>query len=341
MNDGEYLLGLDTGMSKTVVALCDLAGRIVAEQRGDGMTLHGAPTEDQLAILDDVVSRACAAAGIGRHELVHVAAGVSGVDFESQWEAQHGAFCRGLGLEPTTMALVNDAVVALWGATKAERSVIVQQGSAYTSAYRAAAGLERVFDPFDYARLFDIRRESLARVVRMLDGRAPTSPFAARFLEHFGVRDLDGLNESLSHRSGDGWRRLSTIAGVVSASWLEGDPATTEMLESLAADLVVTVRAMAEHLGRGPFEAAFGGGVLVHLGPAFLELVSARVTSACPEARVVAVTLAPEHGALVMAGHHAGVAPATLFDALVEQRGRSRVASAPGIESGLSERTPR
>jgi N-acetylglucosamine kinase-like BadF-type ATPase len=341
LNGGEYLLGLDTGMSKTVAALSDLTGRIVAEERGDGMTLHGAPTEDQLAILGDVVSRACAAAGIGRHELAHVAAGVSGVDFEKQWEAQHDAFCRGLGLEPATTSLVNDAVVALWGATKAERSMIVQQGSAYTSAYRTAAGLERVFDPFDYARLFDIRRESLARVVRMLDGRAPMSPFAARFLEHFGVRDLDGLNESLSHRSGDGWRRLSTIAGVVSASWREGDPAATEMLESLAADLVVTVRAMEGHLGRGPFEAAFGGGVLAHLGTAFLELMSARVASACPQAEVVAVTLAPERGALVMAGHHAGVAPAPLFDALAQQRERSRAATAPGIESGLSEGTPR
>ena len=317
---GGYLLGIDTGVSKSAVALSDCDGRLLGVDRGAGMMLLGPPTEDQMSVLRPLISKVCSAAGIESHDVAHVGAGMCGVDFPRQWEEQHSALCRGLGLDREKTTLVNDAIVALWGATCADRAAIVQQGSAFTSAYRAAVGEERVFDPFDYARLFDVRKEALALAVRMLDGRAPPTPFASRFLEHFGVGDADSLNEVLADPLGEGWKQLSTIAGVVSAAWLEGDPAATQMLETLALDLAVTVRAMAEHLGPGPFEAAFGGGVLQRLAPEFLDLVGARLTALCPEAIVARVALPPEHGALVMAGYHVGLAPTSIFAALAERR---------------------
>jgi N-acetylglucosamine kinase-like BadF-type ATPase len=319
----EYLLGIDSGVSKTAVALGDSEGCLLGQERGTGMMLLGPPTEDQLDILRLLISRVCSSVGVDSRDITHVGAGMCGVDLPRQWEEQHSALCRGLGLDPERTTLVNDAIVALWGATRAGRSTIVQQGSAFTSAYRAAVGHERLFDPFDFARLLDVRKEALARVARMLDGRAPRTSLASRLLEHVGADDAESLADLLADPFGEGWSRLSTISGVVSAAWLEGESAATEMIETLASDLAVTVRAMAEHMGPGPFEAAFGGGVLQRLAPEFLDLLGARLKGLCPESAVARVALPPEQGALVMAGFGAGLDPTSIFGALAERRSAS------------------
>jgi hypothetical protein len=69
-----------------------------------------------------------------------------------------------------------------------------------------------------------------------------------------------------------------------------------------------------------PFAAAFGGGV-IHAGGAELQhLLATQLAEAVPHARPVPVALAPEIGALVLAGHRAGLDARTLFDRLLEQR---------------------
>jgi N-acetylglucosamine kinase-like BadF-type ATPase len=316
---GDYLLGVDTGFSKSVVTVSDSSGRVLATVRGAGVMLFGPPTPDQVAVVGELISRVCDTAGIERDRLGHVGAGMCGVDLPKDWEDQHRVLCSGLGLDRETTVLVNDAIVALWGATGAGRATIVQQGSAFTSAYRGTMGEEELFDPFDHARLVDLRKEALARVVRMLDGRAVRTPFADRFLEHFGVTNIEGLYELLAEPRGIGWRLLSTIVGVVSTAWVEGDPIATELVEALATDLAVTVRAMAVRIGEGPFEAAFGGGVIERLPSSFLALVSRELTGLCPQASTVGIALPPEQGALVMAGHAAGMDPGELFAALVTE----------------------
>ncbi len=316
-----YLVGIDTGVSKSVVALCDRGGRLVGTGRGAGMMLFGPPSQSQLETLRALLDRTCAEAGVTRGEVEFTAAGMCGVDFPKDWDAQHAALCSGLDLDPAATDLVNDAVVALWGATPSSRATIVQQGSAFTSAYRSALGGEQVFDPFDYARLFDIRREALARVVRMLDGRLQRTDLASRLLEHFGVADLDALYLQLADPTGAGWRQVSTSVLVVRDAWRAGDPVAAQMVDALASDLATTVSAMAARMGPGGFDAAFGGGVLQRLGPELLGVVSARLTELCPQARVVDVALPPEQGALVLAGHRAGLPATRLFEALAGHPG--------------------
>jgi N-acetylglucosamine kinase-like BadF-type ATPase len=323
MTEG-YLLGIDTGMSKSIAALCDRDGRLLAKSHGAGVMLFGPPSESQLEVLRTLLDRVCEQAGISKAGIAFVAAGMCGVDFPKDWAEQHAALCSGLALDPAATCLVNDAVVALWGATAASRATIVQQGSAFTSAYRLAIGDEEVFDPFDYARLFDIRREALARLIRMLDGRMERTSLASRLLAHFGVEDLEELYLLLADPTGKGWHLVSTSVPVIRESWQAGDPVALEMVEALASDLAITVRAMASHLGPGEFDAAFGGGVIERLGPSLQDLVAARLTEWCPEARVVGVTLPPEQGALVLAGHQAGLSPTRLFEALAAQTNRSR-----------------
>ncbi len=320
MTKGEYFLGIDTGVSKSAAALSDGDGRLLGTVRGTGVTFFlDRSNKHRMRVLRDLISEVCQVAGIDKDRIGHVGAGMCGVDLPKQWEEQHRMLCDGLALNPDTTTLVNDAIVALWGATTAGRAAIVQQGSAFTSAYRVVVGEEELFDPFDYAGLFDIRREALARVARMLDGRLARTRFASLFLEHFGVSDAEGLNDVMADPGGAGRKTLSTVVGVISTAFEENDPVATELLESLATDLAVTIRAMAERMGPGPLEAALGGGVIERLPTRFFELLGTRLATLCPGAVVVGTTLPPEQGALVMAGHRAGLAPERLFAVLAEQ----------------------
>ena len=284
-------------------------GRLVACAQGQRAALDANPTDEQAAAIAGVLTAVLE--GTSLAEIDQVAIGANGIDFASEWPGQHRELCRLTGLRPERSALVNDAIPALWGATPAPRSAIVQLGSALTSAYRPAPGAETVFDTLDLAGFYDLRREVVQVVARMLDGRLQRTGLADRILAHLGV-GAAGYGEALYRQAGVRARVL-TAAPVVAAAWLDGDPGAAAMIEKTIADLVLLVQAIATRLGPGDFICALGGGTLRSLPDAFQQEAAEAIARCVPGATVAAPRLAPELGAAVMACHLAGQDAAALY----------------------------
>jgi hypothetical protein len=88
------------------------------------------------------------------------------------------------------------------------------------------------------------------------------------------------------------------------------------MASRAADDYALAVFAIAKRLAPAPFYAAFAGGVIQAGGPRLLERIGERLTTKCPEARLVNVLLPPECGAVVMVAHKLHLEIAKVFEQL-------------------------
>jgi N-acetylglucosamine kinase-like BadF-type ATPase len=314
-----FFVGFDGGLTKTALALCDTDGRLLGRLRGPGTAVIGTPTEQFFATAGDLLDGLCRQAGVTRSAIAHAVVGLSGIDFNDEVAAQHRAIAEGLGFDAGSLTLVNDGVVAIWGATNVERAAIVQHGSGITMAYRTALGRETVFDSIDVAAAFDLRREVVARVARMIDGRSQATGLMDRVLDSCGVA-ADEFVEWIARRP-EARQCVSLLATTVFDAWRAGDAAAAELVQRAIDDYVIAIGAMAARMGESPLAAVFGGGV-IHAGGAELQQhLATRLAEAVPHAHLVPVALSPELGALVLAGHRSHLDARALFERLLEQRG--------------------
>lgn len=305
-------IGLDSGGAKTAGVLCDAQGQVLARARDVGAAIIGLPDEPFYAVVEPMIASLCRQAGVALAEVSHLAIGLSGVDYPDEQAQQHRLIAERLGLEGR-LTLVNDGVVALWGASPAERSALVQHGSGITTACRDAYGAETIYDSIDVAEVFDLRRAAIALTARMIDGRAPATRLRDLVLAHCGVEARDFA--AWFFREPAAKARRASIAPVVFGAWRQGEAAATQIVEHAVADYVLTAQAMTAGM-QGPFEIAFGGGVINQGGQALQDLLKARLAAACPNAVQVPVALPPEDGAAVLAAFQMGLPPRPLFTTL-------------------------
>jgi N-acetylglucosamine kinase-like BadF-type ATPase len=302
-------IGLDSGGAKTAGVLCDQDGRVLARARDIGAAIVGLPDERFYSVVEPLIARLCAEAGVALAKVSHVAIGLSGVDFPDEQGEQHRLIARRLTLEGR-LTLVNDGVVALWGVSPAARSALVQHGSGITTAWREAYGAEAIYDSLDVAEVFDLRRAAIALTARMIDGRAAATGLRDRVLAHCGVEAKDFA--AWFFREPEAKTLRASVAPVVFGAWREGDVAASEIVERAVADYILTAQAMTAEMEDG-FEIAFAGGVIDQGGPALQHLLRSRLATACPGAIQVPVALPPEDGAAVLAGFQMGLPPGLMF----------------------------
>jgi N-acetylglucosamine kinase-like BadF-type ATPase len=308
---GPYFLGLDGGGHKTLGLLMDAAGAVLACDRGLGSAIGPDPAPERCAVLRELQARVCAQAGIPPTEVAQIGLGLSGIDFEDEFAHQHRVLSEALRIPGERLILVNDGVVALWGASPADSAAIVHHGSGVTHAYRAGFGTERPFDHLDAGRLFDLRHEVAAAVARMIDGRLAPTPLKDAVLRHYGLTEDTFADHWYRQRIPREVFRTAHIH--VWEGWLHGDPAATHLVEQAAADYIVTACALIRHTGNPQCEVAFGGGVLNHAPDRLLELLAEGVRAEFPHASVLRPRLSPAHGAALMAAFHAGLDPRPLY----------------------------
>jgi N-acetylglucosamine kinase-like BadF-type ATPase len=312
-----FFLGIDGGSSKTAGVLCDGAGAVLARCRKGPCAIPGRPKPESLAVLKSAIDELLSAAAVPPGAEWHCGIGVSGIDFPDEIPAQVKAVEEFLGLPPRRLTVVNDGIVALWGATCADRAAILQHGSGLTSVIRTAPGQERIFDALDVAHVFDMRMEAIRLVCRIIDGRCPPSPLKDRLLGVLQVANETQLAERIYRRQ-IAWPTIWSTLPTIFELWLEGDWAATSLVRRAVADYVLLAKALLAPIGNDA-DMIFGGGVMKPAPPRFWHLLAAELGRLAPGAVPKRPALPPEFGAAVMACHHAGGPARELFEQLKSQ----------------------
>ena len=307
--------GIDGGGSKTAGVIVDGTGQVLAACRAGGSAIVAHPSPEACAVLSDLLVELCRQAGVRPDGIRRVGLGLSGIDFEDELADQHAALGAALGIRPDRLELVNDGIVALWGATPAPAAAIVHHGTGFTGAYRAGWGGERLFDHLSVGRMLDVRQALLVKVARMLDGRTERTLLADRVLAHFSIADAESFCPRV-YRQQLPWPLYAALPTLIFQAWHDGDPAATELVRRAEEEYALTGCVMAARTGSAACELAFGGGVVAQWPPAFWDAVADRVRAVRPATSVIRPQLAPEFGAALMAAYADGRDPRDSFAAL-------------------------
>jgi len=217
-----------------------------------------------------------------------------------------------LTLPQERVVLVNDGIVALWGASPKPAATLLQHGSGFTGAYRARHGGEVLFDHLSIAGTFDMRAALVSLVARMINGMAQPTPLKDKALAHFGIADERQYCEAVYRHFISSKRRLSTPP-VIFSSWLEGDPAAAELVASAIRDYALAAKAMIQATGSSDPDVSFGGGVLAQAPYQFWQSLTRAIRESYPDTTVKPPDLLPEYGGAIMAGFRLGLDPGKLF----------------------------
>lgn len=310
----ELFVGIDGGASKTAAILCDAAGKILAQSRGGASVIGPTVSPELAATLRAVQADLLRQSGVAAAAIRGWALGLNGVDFADEHAAQLAAVARTLDLPSSAhLTLVNDGIVALWGASAAPAAAILQHGSGVTAAWRSDYGREHLFDHLNVGQLFEMRTELLALIARMLDGREPRSALLPRVLEHLQTTPDDYPVRLYRHQLDD--VQLRTTPPLIYEAWQAGDPAATRLVHAAVADYARLAITLAHRTQSAKPELVFGGGVINVAPPAFLDALRAAVLHEVPGATIRRPLLPPEFGAALLAAHRAGHAPGAILEA--------------------------
>ncbi|MCE5277348.1 MAG: BadF/BadG/BcrA/BcrD ATPase family protein [Planctomycetaceae bacterium] len=310
-----FFIGIDGGASKTAGVAVDEQGQVLAAEKTEGSAIFAEPAPQPLRVLKGLVKSLRTAAGVKSEDLT-IGLGLNGVDFDDEIPMQHAAIAEALGVDKSRLILVNDGIVALWGASSARGAALWQHGSSFTSAYRSDYGHETLFDSLDVGKCYDIRVQTVALVARMIDGRAKPSALRDTILQHLGLTPRQ-YAAAVWRRHADA-TRMFTLAKVVFDAFEAGEPSAAKLVAAAIDDYAIAASAMIAQTGRNDAEVAFGGGVIAQAGATFWQRLTQRVHQHKPAASVIRAQLPPECGAAVMAAFAAGIDPKAFFMHLLQ-----------------------
>ncbi len=321
---GGYYIGIDGGGTKTEAVLADSEGRILSYKKSGPSAIVGRPSRKSVVEMKKLISCLCLKAGIPQRQIDHCAIGLNGIDFDFEYEDQEDAFARGLGFSGRAFSLVNDGIVALWGASSSQACVILQHGSGLTSAYRDHYGNEKLFDHLDSCRCFDIRHAVLVRVARMIKGLVAETAMAEEVLDHFGVTREEYperffLKRLSARRQGD------FLVEMVFRLWLDGDHGAGWLIRNAMEDYSAILKTMIRLSESSNPAAVLGGGVLKSAPERFWRAISKRIRAEYPEVRFHRPDMPPAFGAAVMGAFKSGEDPRAYYGKIKKSYGEMTV----------------
>lgn len=298
------ILGLDGGGTKTIAAVVDDKGEVVAFVSGKGLD----PTSDKgwERSLADMI------APFGSLD-----AATLGLPFHSEIpEISARQIAVASALIGPQARVINDVAVAFEGALAGQDGVLVLAGTGSMAWARGAKGTCRVGgwgNAFgDEGSAYWIGREALAQVSRHLDGRQPAAAFAQGILTSLGIAG-DALMDWV-YRQNSSRAAIASVARHVSALAAQGDADAQALMDVAAVHLSLLGSTAARICGAAlPLRWSFAGGV-------FSDARLRRAVTAELGTQPVPPRLPPVGGAVLSAAKAAGW---TVDETFIEKLARS------------------
>ncbi len=296
-----YVLGVDSGGSKTVALLADGAGQVVAEARGGGANLqvHGELEVEKTlhGVIDEVLSA---------HHVTPAAAcvGIAGVDRERDGQTIRHVMRR-LGFRDHTL-IVNDALIALVAGGGIGPGLVLVSGTGSIAYGVSPDGVAARAGGWgsalgDEGSAYWIGRRALAAVTRDADGRGPATRLTALVLERMSLSRPQQLI-AVIYESRHDPRTIAELASTVERARSEGDVVATEILRDAASELVLAASSVVTRLSmRGAQFPTFLSGGMLRSVPWLAAEVTRRLAEVAPRSRVSALEVEPALGAVRLA----------------------------------------
>jgi N-acetylglucosamine kinase-like BadF-type ATPase len=314
MTEG-LVLAIDGGNSKTDVVLVGPDGQVRAHARGPGSSPHNVGLAGTVEILDELVLKAAAQAGLPSSGPVAALGEVylAGVDFPTEKE-QVAAAVRARAWAADT-EVDNDTFALLRAGTDASDAVAVVCGAGINCVGVAADGRHARFASLgrisgDWGGGGELGEEALWWAARAVDGRGPETVLSTLVPTFFGLPDVPAVYEAIHFGRLDE-RRLIELAPTVLTASRGGDPVARGIVSTLATEVVTMARAALSRLDMldTPAAVVLGGGVLAARDPMLMGEIDERLSTMAPRTRSVVTEVPPVVGAALLGLDRCGASP--------------------------------
>ncbi len=308
IGDGPRLvLAVDGGGVKTDLALLDASGAVVSLVRGGASQAHHLGPDGAVAVLESLLERAAARAGLGELGRPFAATAqilLAGADLPEERAVLHARIEQLRWSEE--LVVDNDTVALLRAGTDRGWGVGVVCGAGINGFGRARDGREVRFASLgeisgDWGGGADVGMAALVAAARSHDGRGPGTILEEAVPAHYGLRDPLEVSREL-HLGRLPRARLGELAPVVLAAGRE-DAVAAGIVRRLADEVVAFARAILRRLeltGADP-DVVLGGSLLRALSPDVVGTITEGVLETAPAARVLVSPSEPIVGAALLA----------------------------------------
>jgi N-acetylglucosamine kinase-like BadF-type ATPase len=303
---GKTYVAIDGGNSKTHLVIGDDAGRVLGFVRGPGSCPHNLGLPGCIALLDSLVSRGLAEAGLPPGTVLDRAeVYVAGADLpvevdmltkavgEAGWAREH--------------RVDNDLFALLRAGTSTPDAVAVVCGAGINCVGRAADGRTARFPSLgtysgDWGGGHHLAELTVWNAARGEDGRGPATALSAAVAAHFGQSTVEEVSAGL-HLGELDTQRTQDLVPTLFAIAAAGDPVARGLVARQAEEVVSMATIAARRLGLldAAYTVVLGGGVLTARHPLLHDAVVAGIQDAAPRADVTVVADPPVAGAALLA----------------------------------------
>ncbi|TML31609.1 MAG: ATPase [Actinobacteria bacterium] len=306
MTNPRTYVAIDGGNSKTHVVVGDTQGRVLGFVRGPGSSPHHLGVPGSIALLDSLVSRALAEAGLAPGTVLDRAeVYIAGADLPVEVDVLTKAV--GEAGWAREYRVDNDLFALLRAGTSTPDAVAVVCGAGINCVGRAADGRTARFPSLgaisgDWGGGHHLAELTLWHAARGEDGRGPATALSAAVAAHFGQSTVEEVSAGL-HLGELDTERIRDLSPILFAVAAAGDPVARTVVAQQADEVVALATVAARRLGLldKAFTAVLGGGVLAARHPLLHDAVVAGIQGAAPKATISIVADPPVAGAALLA----------------------------------------
>ncbi|MBI5956913.1 MAG: ATPase [Chloroflexi bacterium] len=300
----ELVLGIDGGGTKTVCVLADDRGEVLGRGRSGSSNYNTVGIEKARRSLLEAVAGAFAAAGLANREVAAICLGLAGVDRPADVHLIQEAL--GSANLARKVVIVNDAEVALAGATESGLGVVVIAGTGSIAfginrrgEKRRAGGWGPILG--DEGSGYSIGLSALASVLKAHDGRGPRTSLSSLIMEHWKLSRVDDIVGRV-YVTPPPRLEIAALAPTVAKAARAGDEVAGEIWQRAGLDLAHEAVAVIRGLGMAQevFEVATAGSVF-KAGELILSPFRSAIGEVAPGALVVKPRREPVLGAVRLA----------------------------------------
>ena len=299
----EFLAGFDGGATKTTCLITDVQGAPLGMGVAGGANYHSVGLEKMRLSIEQSLGRALRKTDLKDVRFKAACFGLAGVDRKKDFEL----VCKELKkvVRASDLIVVNDALIALLGATAGNSGVLINAG---TGAIAYGMNKEGNFSRSsgwgyllgDEGGGFDVARRAMIACLRAYDGRGKETSLISRLCSYFNLDSVEEL-VGLVYKDRLDIKEIAGFTPLVCMTAREGDEVSKEILynasEELSFAAIAIVRSL--HLEDEQFDLVITGGLFKD--QVITENFKRCISKELPKARIALPRLKPEVGAIIYA----------------------------------------
>ncbi len=316
-NNG-YLLGVDTGSSKTHALITTLSGQALGFGEAGSGNYEVVGLEGLIKSMQQSTDQALKMAGVAKSEISGMGFGISGYD----WPSEKPAMRKAIGALEISVPydFVNDAVIGIIAGARDGWGVAVDAGTGNNVRGRSQDGrMGRItgnsasFGEFGGAG--EMVWRAVIAVTYAWSQRGPKTRLTQAFIDFAEVDSEDELIEGLA------MRRIQPppiLALDVFRLAAEGDAVAQEVIQWTARELGLNVNAVIRQIGleARKFDVVLIGS-LFKAGEAYIAPLRETIHEFAPRAHLIRLTVPPVVGSALLAAEVLGLSTRTIREEMI------------------------